>query len=401
MIAYATEVTVAIAAAGFTYAVAYYASKRDAPRGAILGDSLLVAAVLAAVFVPFFGLAGPWLADLLSKGRSGDVWRLVGIVVVATFLDWCIHNQLLGKLQFGRLNALIALSRVASLAAIVVLVGVAGWGVAGGLLASIVASCVMIVGSLLAIRDVRPSVDWRLMRALFAYGSRVAVGWIFQLVNYRADVFVLQAFVPLKDVGEYVVAALVAELALTGGGALSTSVNALVANYEGEDRQELTVASSMRHAFILTAVVVIGLATFGRFAITLAFGSAFEGAIAPMYILLPGMVFLGSASVVTGNLRGLGKPGRSSILAGATVAITLVLDFALIPVWGVNGAALASTIAYAAYGTASVLTLSRITGIPARNLVVPTSADLKAYVRAMRTILGFAGRARLRFGAER
>lgn len=396
LMAYTWDVTIAVAAAGFTYAVAYFASRRDADRGAILGNSLLMGAVLAIVFIPFFALYGPQIADHLTHGRGGDAWRLVGILVVVTFLDWSIHNQLLGKLQFGRLNALIALSGVVSLAAIVVFVGAAGWGVAGGLAATASASIVMIVGSLMALRGIRPRIDVQLLRALFAYGGRVAVGWIFQIINYRADVFILQAYVSLRSIGEYVIASLVAELALTGGSALATSVNALVANYEGEERQATTISASLRHGLILTAVVIVGLAFFGGVAIKVAFGSSYNGAIEPMYILLPGMLFLGMGSVVTGNLRGIARPGVSSIIAGATMTITIALDFLFIPKWGINGAAFASTIAYTFHGITCVLVLSRVTDIPLRDLVVPTASDWRAYHRALSAVLGAANRARVR-----
>lgn len=396
LMAYTCDVTVALAAAGFTYAVAYFASRRDADRGALLGNSLLIGALLAVVFIPFFAIYGPEIADHLTHGRASGAWQLVGLVVVVTFLDWCIHNQLLGKLQFGRLNALIAFSRIVSLGAIIVCVGAAGWGVTGGLAANVSASVVMIVGSLMALRGIRPTIDFQLMRALFAYGGRVAVGWIFQIINYRADVFILQAYVPLRSIGEYVVASLVAELALTGGSALSTSVNALVANYEGEERQTTTIAASLRHGIILTGVVIVGLAVFGGVAIELAFGSSYDGAVEPMYILLPGMLFLGMGSVVTGNLRGIARPGVSSIIAGATMVITIALDFLFIPKWGINGAALASTIAYTFHGTTCVLVLGRVTGIPLRDMIVPTAADGRAYLRALSALVGAAKRARVR-----
>jgi O-antigen/teichoic acid export membrane protein len=173
-------------------------------------------------------------------------------------------------------------------------------------------------------------------------------------------------------------------------------VNALVANYEGEDRQTTTIAASLRHGLILTGVVIVGLALFGGFAIRLAFGSAFDGAVEPMYILLPGMLFVGMGAVVTGNLRGIARPGISSIIAGATMLITISLDFLLIPHYGINGAAAASTIAYTFYGIASILVLSRVTGIPLRQMIVPTASDGRAYLRALSMMLGAANRARLR-----
>jgi O-antigen/teichoic acid export membrane protein len=383
---------VAVGTAGFTYAVAYFASRREADRGAILGNSLLVGGILALVCVPGFVLLSHELARALSHGHDAEAWSLVGVVVVATFLDWCIHNQLIGKLQFGRLNLLLVAAQLTSLCAIVVLVHAAGWGVIGGLLAGVAGSVVMIGGSLALIGRLRPSVDLGLMRRLFAYGSRVSVGWIFQLVNYRADVFVLQVFVSLKDVGIYVVAVLVAELALTAGGALSTSVSALVANYEGERRQSETIASSMRHGVILTAATVGGLAVVGGFAIRILFGPEFTAAITPMYILLPGVFFLGCGSIVAGNLRGFGRPGVSSLLAAGAVAVTLSFDFALIPSHGINGAALASTIAYTGYGVAGVIALSRVTKLSIRSLAVPTRRDLLPYLNALTTAVGAVSR---------
>jgi Na+-driven multidrug efflux pump len=113
----------------------------------------------------------------------------------------------------------------------------------------------------------------------------------------------------------------------------------------------------------------------------------------PMHILLPGILFLGVGAVVTGNLRGLGRPGVSSLLAGLTVIVTLSLDLALIPAYGVTGAAVASSVAYAVYGSASVFALSRLTGTPIRLLSVPQRADLRVYARLIRAAAAGAGSA--------
>jgi Na+-driven multidrug efflux pump len=103
-----------------------------------------------------------------------------------------------------------------------------------------------------------------------------------------------------------------------------------------------------------------------------------------MLILLPGMLFLGAGVVVTGNLRGRGRPGLSSTLAGLTAIVTLILDLALIPPFGITGAAIASVIAYAFYGTASLMTLARLGGIPIRTLTLPTRAEFSMYVSIYR-----------------
>ena len=59
--------------------------------------------------------------------------------------------------------------------------------------------------------------------------------------------------------------------------------------------------------------------------------------------------------MVTGDLRGRGRPGVSSLLAGLTAIVTVGLDLLLIPAYGANGAALASAVAYTVFGVGSLV----------------------------------------------
>jgi hypothetical protein len=56
----------------------------------------------------------------------------------------------------------------------------------------------------------------------------------------------------------------------------------------------------------------------------------------------------------------------------------------LIPPFGAVGAAIASLVAYALFGVASVAGLARMTGVPWRLMAVPTSADVVAYLTFVR-----------------
>ena len=381
VIVYVCELAVALAGIGLPYAVVYFASRPRPPRGALLGNSFAFAGVLTAVFVPALWFLRHDVADLFSHGAGASAWALAGLLIPLSFLDWSTHNQLFGKLRFGLLNALIALSRLASLAVIVVLVTMLGYGVSAGVLAVIAAAVVMIAGSLAVILPAdRPRLDWPLFRRMVGYGSRVQVGWLFQILNYRVDVLIVQFFYPLANVGYYVIAQIVAELSLTAASAFQTSVNALLPHYEGaQDEQERTTVASVRHQAILTAVSVVAVAIFGPLLILFAYGSAFRPALQPMLILLPGMLFLGAGVVVTGDLRGRDRPGLASTLAGITAVVTIALDLALIPPFGITGAAVASVLAYMFYGIGSLVALSRVSDVPLRRLALPTRVELAAY----------------------
>jgi O-antigen/teichoic acid export membrane protein len=389
LVTYAVGIVLAFAGLGLPYAVLFLASKREAQRGPLLGNSLAWGGLLAIVFVPAFALLAAPLANAFSKGVGEAAWVVGGVLVPLTFLDWSIHNQLFGKLRFGLLNLLLVMSRLVSLAAIVVLVGVLDLGVPGALSASIAAALFMIVSSLaVVLRDVRPQVDRALFRRMLSYGTRVMTGSIFGIATYRVDLLVLQFYVPLSDVGYYVVAQLVAELATTAASAFQTSLTTLSSRYESDVRQADVTVSALRHHGALTALAICANVVVGTLVILFAYGPEFRPALVPMLILLPGMWFLANATVVAGDLRGRGRPGLTSVLGGLTVAVMIALDFALIPPLGVNGAAIASLLAYTFYGLLSLAALSRVVDVSVRTLVVPTRSEVDVYRGLWRRAVG-------------
>jgi len=379
------SVALAVAAVGLPIAVMYFASRPEARTAALLGTNLVCSLALALVFVPVFWLLRGPIASVFAHGHGDLAWILAGALVPVTFLDWTTHNQLLGKLRFGLYNLLVVLSKIASLIGVVVLVGFTGLGVTGGLIALGATSAVMIVGSLPPLlREGSPVFDRSLLRSMIRYGGRVQVGTLLQLLNYRLDVIVLRFFRPLADVGYYVVAAILAELVITVANAFQSSVLPLVSHYEGQERQATTSVSSLRHHGILAAAATLANAAFAPLVIIYGYGPSFHQALVPMFILLPGMWFLGTGTVVGGDLRGRGHPGLSSVVAGLAVVVTVALDVVLIPMFGVPGAAVASVAAYAVYGVASLIALSRVSGIGVRQLAVPQRVDLELYPAAIR-----------------
>jgi O-antigen/teichoic acid export membrane protein len=370
---------------GVPWATIYYATRKDASPGALLGNSLVHAGVLAAVLIPGAWLLHQPLADAFGHGQGGMTWVLAAALVPIMFLDWTTHGQLQGMLMFGRYNALSVISKIVYALGVLLLVGTLGLGVTGGVIATAALSVVMILGALKPIlANSRLQYRRELMRKMLHYGSRVQVGSIFQTAMARLDVVILQFFRPLSQVGYYVIAQAIAELLLELTGAFKSSVMPLVSRYEGEEQQAITSADSVRHHGLLAGVATLANAFFGPAVILFAYGSSYQAAVVPMLVLLPGVWFLGMGGVIQGDLSGRGRPGASSKLAGVAAAVTIVFDFALIPPLGVIGAALASNIAYTTYGVTSLIMLHRVSRIPIRRLLVPTRADIGVYGLAVR-----------------
>jgi stage V sporulation protein B len=261
-------------------------------------------------------------------------------------------------------------------------------GVSAGLIATALGSVVMIAGSSIpTLRLGAPRIDLDLMRRMFRYGFKAQIGSILQLANGRLDVIILQLFRPLSEVGYYVVAQTVAELVIQVADTFQWSNMALVSTEDASDPDAATTSVAIRHHALISGVAAIGNAAFGSLLILFAYGSAFHPAVVPMLILLPGVWLVGVSLVVQGDLGGRGRPGLASILTGVAAGVTVVLDFALIPPFGVIGAAIASVCAYSTLGIGSLIAVHRVSGIPIRQLIVPTRADIDVYVRGARRLL--------------
>jgi O-antigen/teichoic acid export membrane protein len=104
----------------------------------------------------------------------------------------------------------------------------------------------------------------------------------------------------------------------------------------------------------VTALGAIGLMALGKTFIQLIYSFAFIDAYIPMLVLLPGVILLGGAKVLTNEIAGRGYPQYNSINAGIALILTVIFDLILIPRLGMLGAALASSISYTAGFFASV-----------------------------------------------
>lgn len=385
LISSTSSFAIAIVGFGWPLAVGFFASKRDSAQGALLGNTFAFAVVLTVVLVPLAWLSRGTLADTFGRGRGDLVWVAAAGLVPLALLEYTLPNQLVGGLRFGLLSAINVLAKAAYLVVAVVLVGVFGFGVAGGIAAVAVTSIVTAAGCLpTLLRLERPRLDLAVARSLLDYGRRVQIGTVFQLANYRLDVIVAQFFLSLSAVGAYLMAEILAELVIVIAQAFQMSVLPLVSrDEEGPDALRTAIAS-LHHHGILAAAAIVGNAVFGSLVILFVLGTSYRQALTPFLILLPAVWFLGTGAVVGGVLRGLGRPGGASLLSGGTVVVTVLLDVTLIPAFGTVGAAVASLCAYTVFGVASVVYLGRHTGLAVRELIVPTKSDLQLYTRLPR-----------------
>ena len=91
---------------------------------------------------------------------------------------------------------------------------------------------------------------------------------------------------------------------------------------------------------------VVPLAAVAYWLVPVVFGAGYRDAVPLLWILAPGAVFLACGQVTGDLLRGRNRPIVVAWAQGLAAVFTVVLLVVLLPLVGVYGAAIASTIAY-------------------------------------------------------
>lgn len=272
------------------------------------------------------------------------------------------------NLSLGRVRRYNAARLVGGVSVLVLSIAVV---VAGAATPQVVVM-VTLVGGLLPLFVVARGLPWRRMRVALgqlrrdlAYGRRVFLTSFLGLVNLRLDVLVMTAFLEAKEIGWYSIA-ISAMLPITVVTAATVSlIMPAVGRARGARECESSSDVSMirRTALrycLLTVGVAAGLAAVIPWALPLLFGKGFQPAVNLAWILLPGFVAQAYAYIVDAGLVGMRKPWVGNASQGAGLVLTLSLLPFLLPHWGATGAAVTSTIAYAASAAVSVWALGRV-----------------------------------------
>lgn len=170
-----------------------------------------------------------------------------------------------------------------------------------------------------------------------------------QIINQRIGIVMLGFFESSGTVGIYRVATQGAVLTAVGLQAVGMVVAPYFARiYEEGDHERLQrlVRTSIRGICLITFPVAAIFIFFGEPILQLVFGNGYTAAATPLAILCMGQI----VNAMFGNVGFLlNMTGNEKITAqgvGMAASSNIVLNIALIPVWGANGAAAATALSF-------------------------------------------------------
>ncbi len=217
----------------------------------------------------------------------------------------------------------------------------------------------------------------------FKFGIKQHLGSIFQLLNYRLDLLIIAALLTSMEVGQYSVSVVMAEIIWYIPSSLGQVLYPKTASSGTKEANTFTPLVCKTN-IILSLTAALILYGISGIIIPWLFTSEFFPSVMALKLLLPGTFFLGISKVLGSDLTGRGFPQYNTYAAFASLIFTVVFDFLLIPHFGINGAALASSISYMINALIITYLFIKITGVRPLDLLILRAEDIIDYRRVLK-----------------
>lgn len=380
---------------GFGNAAVYFINKRELALGDVVSAAHVIALGSLAMTAAAVGAVAPWAGGRVL-GDQTSPWLLIAAVPMLVYA--------------AALRALLqALSRflamgVATLAQPLVMLALVAadyafgdpspslmvvfWMVSNAT-SALVSLAFLGITSVDLAQIVRPR--WDVLRKLARFGVQGETGNLLQLMNYRLDQYIVRAFVGLAGVGVYAVGVSMTEAVWMIANAVAIVLLPRLTSADDDDVRWLAPVIA-RNTILVASCGAVALAIAAPVLVPAFFVDAYDDAVPVLWLLLPGTVALTGSKVLTSYIFSRGRPLVNTGITLVSLAVTVVALLALVPAFGVKGAAAASSIAYVAHFAAAVYAYRRISGAPALEAVLPRPSDAHLYVDALRGVLARVSR---------
>lgn len=336
-------------------------------------------------YLAFYG----FLSRSFLEGIGNWEIYLVILVLPINLITLFLSSIIFGKQQLSAYN-LVNVSRVISNLALQIISSVNQGGVPGAILAWFFSNLIALLVTLWFLRHDYPSQIFYprpITSPVLSFGVKSYFANLLNLFNYRLDSFLVNYYSGPGNVGLYSVSVSAAELIWYMPNAISSALFPKSSTLERQQAAKLT-ALACRQTLLVSSLLTLLFALAGPLFIPFIYGVAFQDSVPAFLWLLPGIFSLSLSKIISANLSGAGKPQYATYTSGITLGVTIGLDVALIPYFGINGAAIASSIAYIASAILAVSWFYKETQIPWKEVIFPKITDLTDLVNQTINLLG-------------
>jgi stage V sporulation protein B len=217
-------------------------------------------------------------------------------------------------------------------------------------------------------RPENPVNEYKLAKKLLIFSTPIIITGLAELTLFQTGNFIIPLFMSFSSLGYYNIASPIARLPLIISSSVAVALLPAASEalaLKGADTVKKYVIYSYRYLLIvllpLCAVVII----FGQSIMILLFPKAplaYSFAGTALSILVIGMAFFSIYGISASVLQAAGKPYPAMFFLAIGTVSNLILTVILVPLYGLNGAAIATMIASFMVMVLTTITTIQVTG---------------------------------------
>lgn len=325
----------------------YFVSRQPHRTAAVLGNTFVVSWA-AGILCGAAAIAALFLRPDLFPGIPWALLLVTAAALPFQFMILLFQNTLLGQGEVAVFNLLETGNKLLTFALLAAWLVVFGGGAAGAVV--LFATLAVVNGTISSFACARRTpfrlrFDAGLFAEMIRYGGRVYLACLLAFLVIRSDLLLVNYFLGTAAAGVYSIAVQISDALLlmpvTIGMILLPKIAA-----ETTGGVE-TTARILRHTtLLLTGLVLVAAILAGPVVRTL-YGPGFEGAALATLCLLPGIWALGLNGVLMNHFAGRGMPAVTLYAPLVGLLLNVGLNLVVVPRYGIAGAAITSSAAYA------------------------------------------------------
>jgi stage V sporulation protein B len=187
--------------------------------------------------------------------------------------------------------------------------------------------------------------DFKEFKHILIFGFSISIGKISFMIMKSLDIPILNLFFDFSDVGVYSVADTISSVLFSMTAFALPIISSISEAWTQNDKEMMKkyVNISVKYPLLLglpLTIVIFALAE----PIVGIYNPQFQGAVVPLQILIAGTFLLMFGRTLSSILIGVGKAKLSGLLLATAAIQYLVSIFILVPIFGINGAAISLTL---------------------------------------------------------
>lgn len=326
----------------------YVAEFRDNEEklGQIISTGLITSILLGFVSFVFIYLSAGIFAYLFHMPELSSLLKILAFSVPFSIVNSVLLGLLNGLRKMTK-SAWISITQSVSML-ILTFILVSKYGVSGAFVGTVLTSALT---TLLLIYSQRiPKITFShffdIAVQIVNFGSKTLLANVINLINYQADILMIGYFLTKTDVGVYSIAVMFANLIWILPDSIQRITFPLISEYHAKEMSEsihILVDTCMKYSYLFLTFCSTFFIFFGKFVVNFIYGAEFEKSYLPLIILLIGTVIYGTTKSVGSIFASIGKIDIVYKVPLVSAIFNIILNITLIPVYGINGAACATS----------------------------------------------------------